>query len=175
MYCDSTGEILDLAGENNIIFYRDERTGKWTYRLLDVLYHNGAPLIREIRKFIHRITPESRLSPQSWYYVFNAINCVRTINGLAAALGMKEKIILPDADYGEIYERLKILFEEFNRRNAAQASDLPQTREALLTDEEFESAILLRVNKPLPLVEAEDDAEIFARRTRGECEQLLAA
>ena|SRR3989344_1895896 len=100
-YLKETGEILDLAGQDNVIFYREgtkgkdgKEKGKWTYRLIDALYTSPFKMIVETKKVLSTLFSEKNIGASGKNVLLNSFNCIRTINGLAEQLGIKERIFI---------------------------------------------------------------------------------
>lgn len=75
-YAEDTGEILDLAGSENVTLFQEE--GTWRYRLVDALYPGaGAP---------------DQLNRETF---------LRTVNGIAADLGLKRRLSSEDIKKNE--------------------------------------------------------------------------
>jgi hypothetical protein len=93
-YARRSGNILALAGQDNVFFFRS--AGRWTYRLMDVLPIPMGPVLHQAEEVALRA---SRCAPskQDLEAVKRALNFVRTINGFASALGLEERIGLSPA------------------------------------------------------------------------------
>ncbi|MBM3204862.1 hypothetical protein FJZ48_02695 [Candidatus Uhrbacteria bacterium] len=93
-YAKETQEIIDIFGDDNVLFYRDHIG--WNYRLIDpifplskiLLHLRQAMFLLEIDKPLGNMTPE-RVA------LHNGLNFVRTIHGLAHHLGVTERIPFP--------------------------------------------------------------------------------
>lgn len=78
-YSYETGEILDLAGTDNVTFYKEN--GEWTYRLIDALY--PGELLDGVDTSLGDLNHEIELDQHETYDLFNAIAYVRTLNAIA--------------------------------------------------------------------------------------------
>lgn len=109
-YTNETGELLDLAGFDNVPLWR-EPDGAWNYRLVDALYPgyvNGGKLELS-REALRRAVAGEKLEDEHRYPLLNAVNYVRLVNGLAAYLGEVERIeLVPPEARGKI-DYLKLL------------------------------------------------------------------
>jgi|GEM_PF-932505 len=94
-YTNETGEILDLAGNDNITVF--QKDGKWTYRLIDALYPMEIDNVENTRKAIQKLAYDQVLDKDDQGCLFNVLNFTRTINGLASYLGVQQRIeIVPE-------------------------------------------------------------------------------
>jgi hypothetical protein len=97
-FAEETGEILDLFGEDNVVFYREN--GNWTYKLIDPLYpfHNrvlarGREAYRSGSRF-YEISSEDAKALQQ------AVRFTRLINALASLVNAEElKKPEPEREY----------------------------------------------------------------------------
>jgi hypothetical protein len=93
-YAKTTGKILALAGQDNGFFVRE--AGRWTYQLMDVLPIPTGALLSEAEQFALGISDWPR-PKKELETIKRALNFVRTIDGLAAAVGVDERIGLSPA------------------------------------------------------------------------------
>jgi len=106
-YTEETGEFLDLAGSNNVIFTKKDH--KWSYRLLDALYPIGR-LVKKAKSAFLKISVGNELTKEDKNYLLNTLNYVRLINGLADLLGIHKRInIVPEVMVGDKIDLLEIL------------------------------------------------------------------
>lgn len=91
-FAKSTGHILALAGEDNVILY--PKDDGWDYLLVDAIPLYNDPILTSAKEAQERERAGEQLSNQDKAYVTRALNFVRTMNGLAAALGMEERLPL---------------------------------------------------------------------------------
>lgn len=102
-YANETGESLDLAGPDNVYFA--QKNGAWNYKLIDALYPDTEAILPRAREIINKCARGEQLDDvHEPNILLNALNFVRTINGLAAYLGMQERIALipPEAKHAAI-------------------------------------------------------------------------
>lgn len=111
-YVGETGEILDLAGKDNVTVFKKD--GRWNYRLVDALYPTGTNPARKrmldaAKAAVRKAASGSDLDEGEKNVVFNVINFVRDINGMAGQLGVDRRIGLVDpGDRGKV-DFLKLL------------------------------------------------------------------
>ncbi|MBM3204863.1 hypothetical protein FJZ48_02700 [Candidatus Uhrbacteria bacterium] len=91
MYVQDTDEILDLAGKDNLILY--QKNGTWKYQFVDALFPKANGL-GESRRALARASRGEGLSQEDRDMLLNGVNFVRTINGLAAYLGVPDRLSL---------------------------------------------------------------------------------
>ena len=98
-YTKDTGEMLDLAGQDNVIFFKD-KNGNWTYNLPDALYPSP-PIspegkLKEVQDILSKVSSNGTesLSPSERNVLMNTVNYARVINGLANWLEVSERIDL---------------------------------------------------------------------------------
>lgn len=89
-FAEETGNILALAGEDNVILYPKE--GGWNYLLVDAIPLYNDPIFRLAKEAKERSESQEDLSSQDKAYITRALNFARTMNGLAAALGLEERL-----------------------------------------------------------------------------------
>ncbi len=106
-YSNETGEVLDLAGSDNVAFltHGDE---VWTYQLIDALYPSGNVTIARLEETLREITDDS-FTEEKINIVLNGLNYVRTINGVARLLGLDKKIRLTSEGF-PLSEKIRKLF-----------------------------------------------------------------
>lgn len=97
-----TGGILDLAGTNNVIITPKDKA--WLFQILDGVYadkHDS--LIDEAKKVLFRVgmTGEGYATADERILLKNVLNYTRTINALAHALGLPDRVVLVDSDMEE--------------------------------------------------------------------------
>ena len=97
-FSQNTYEFLDLAGKNNVVFMKSGES--WQYLLIDAAYPGAdtGVLLRGQQALYSYITGQKVLSEEDVYALYNALNYTRTINALADALGMSERIHLLHED-----------------------------------------------------------------------------
>lgn len=105
-YSDETGEILDLAGKDNVTVY--QKDGKWNFRLVDALYPTGTNLkgssmLESARASVGKAAKGETIDEGEKNVVLNTLNFVRAINGMARQLGVPRQVrLVADADRGRI-------------------------------------------------------------------------
>lgn len=90
-YTEQTGNILDILGDDNVIFSAQD--GHWNYRLVDAAYPDFNPTFFEAKEGIKKLLEQDKLG-EDGSAVLNAVNYVRTVNGLSAAVGSDRRISL---------------------------------------------------------------------------------
>jgi hypothetical protein len=94
-YAEETGEIFDLAGQDNIVLY--QKDGKWTYSLVDTRYPGEGQMVNKARAALLKLSTEGELDEKEKNILLNIFNFVRTVNGLAEQLGAQKRInIVPE-------------------------------------------------------------------------------
>jgi hypothetical protein len=91
-YAENTGDILALAGEDNVIFY--PQNDGWNYLLVDALPIHSEPMFKVGRETLQKILQGENITDQEKSICMKALNFVRTINGLSASLGMSSRLKL---------------------------------------------------------------------------------
>lgn len=92
VYTDETGETLDLAGKDNVIIH--QKDGEWTYEIMDALYP-GESVLDHFKKLAPKIESGEKLEVHEVTAIMNAVNYIRTVNGLAKHLGLQKTLDLP--------------------------------------------------------------------------------
>lgn len=99
-YAEETGNILALAGQDNVLFYKDD--GKWTYLLVDVLPVHAEAMYALSKEVLHaaatgRPVWQHKSDVETTYekqLLMKTLNFVRMINGLAMELGIPNRLNL---------------------------------------------------------------------------------
>lgn len=96
-YSKVTGESLDLAGSDNVIFFKKEAT--WNYKLVDALYPSPPPSEGKIQQTRNIISEAAQNNGESIdkgdaNVLMNTLNYVHVVNGLATWLGADGRIDL---------------------------------------------------------------------------------
>lgn len=99
-YAKDTGNILALAGKDNIILY--QHSGVWNYLFIDVLPLHNESIFKDAQDSIHRYANGGKLMEYDKMLVMKALNFTRIINGLGASLGMIERLDLISEGDGDI-------------------------------------------------------------------------
>jgi len=101
-YAEKTGEILDLAGKDNVTVFK-EKDG-WNYRLVDALYPgSGEKLIERSAEAARRAAAGETLDEGEKNQLLNTINFTRAMNGMAKRLGVGTRIsFVPEEAKGKI-------------------------------------------------------------------------
>jgi hypothetical protein len=94
-YAQDTGNILAMAGEDNIILHN--REGQWNYLLVDALPVHNEPVFHEAQNIVRKYANSEILTKYEKTLLMKAMNFVRVTNGLAEKLGMEDRLhLLPD-------------------------------------------------------------------------------
>lgn len=92
-----TGDIFDLFGNENIIFFKDAGTGRYTARFIDGL-HSDVGMVRFAQKALEHYCAGEGVADFEVSPLLNVLNYARIINGLATVLGIKERFdFLPES------------------------------------------------------------------------------
>lgn len=89
---EETGNILALAGEDNVIL--TPKDGEWNYLLVDAIPLYNEPIFKLAKEALQRSENGEELSQQDKAFITRARNFVRTMNGLASVLGIQEHLEL---------------------------------------------------------------------------------
>lgn len=107
-YAENTGNILALAGKDNIIFYR--KNDLWNYLLVDALTIHDEPVLHFAREAIHKYLNNEQLTDHEKILIIKALNFTRIVNGLALCLDIEERLnIISDEDLGKDLDFAKLL------------------------------------------------------------------
>jgi hypothetical protein len=100
-YARTTGEILDLAGDDNVVFFKEGE--KWNYKLIDALYPGETDLLSKSEPLMRKAVAGENLDSYDRGRLMNIVNFVRGINGLAARLGLPDRLeVVPDDLKGKV-------------------------------------------------------------------------
>jgi hypothetical protein len=91
-YTEKTAEILDIAGDDNIIFF--QKDNKWSYMLVDAKYPGNDDIMNGLKLNLDKLTYEIEVEEFGENILLNAFNYIRTINGIAEQLGIKARIFV---------------------------------------------------------------------------------
>ncbi len=97
-YAEETGQILALAGEDNLLLHREY--DKWSYLLVDVLPNFDEPIFAETKKILVKIREKLPLSEKERDILKRGINFIRVINFLSKILGLDKKLTVPSVPDG---------------------------------------------------------------------------
>ena len=100
-YTERTGEILDIAGDDNIIFF--QKDNMWSYILVDAKYPGNNDVMRGLKLNLDKLKYEIETEEIGENILLNAFNYIRTINGIAEQLGIKARISV-GSEYSERQE-----------------------------------------------------------------------
>jgi hypothetical protein len=89
-FAEETGNILALAGEDNVIL--TPKDGDWNYLLVDAIPLYNEPIFALAKEAQARADSGERAHAQDKAFITRALNFVRTMNGLAAVLGLEERL-----------------------------------------------------------------------------------
>jgi len=90
IYTEDTGEILDLAGQDNVIVYQKE--DKISYSLVDARYPGDNRVMDKTVAILIKLSLGTEIDEHEKNLLLNGLNFVRTVNGLAELLGIDKKI-----------------------------------------------------------------------------------
>ncbi len=91
-FTKSTGNILALAGVDNVVFAKEN--GKWNYLLVDALSVNNERVFQEARAIMQKSIQGEDLSDHEKTLLNKAINYARVMNSLASVAGIPERLEL---------------------------------------------------------------------------------
>ncbi len=94
-YTKQTGKGLDLAGEKNILFFENPENNSWNYKLVDALSPHSEEALKEAKGLMEKVIAKEPLVDGEPFALTSAVNYVRTMNGLAKYVGIKEHIDMP--------------------------------------------------------------------------------
>lgn len=91
-YSASTGQILDIFGKDNVIFFKEGE--RWTYSLIDALYGNQGRYryIERIKEPTQKVLSDQPISEEEKNRMLNVYNYARNVNELAKNLGLNSQI-----------------------------------------------------------------------------------
>jgi len=89
-FAEETGNILALAGEDNVILF--PKGEGWSYLLVDAIPLYNDPIFKFAKVAKERSENGEDLSNKDKAYITRSLNFVRTMNGLAAASGLEERL-----------------------------------------------------------------------------------
>jgi hypothetical protein len=88
-YTNETREFLALRGKNNVLFIEDDQ---WDYKLIDALNPRSTPMLDYLIYALNSINSGHPLKELEQVALHNGLGHVRSINALAHALGLRERI-----------------------------------------------------------------------------------
>ncbi len=95
-YTNETGDIMALAGVNNLVFSKNSESGLWEYNLIDVLPVHTEKMFEVSKKVIGKYLIGEHIDELERTILVKTLNYVRVINFFAKSLGLKEVLnILP--------------------------------------------------------------------------------
>jgi hypothetical protein len=94
-YTEETGEIFDLAGQDNIVLF--QKDGNWTYSLVDARYPGESKMVDRAKIALLSLSAGIEIEEHEKNILLNMFNFVRTINGLAEQVGAQGRVnIIPE-------------------------------------------------------------------------------
>jgi|GEM_PF-2925995 hypothetical protein len=112
-YTTEVGDMLDLAGDNNVVFYKDG--GAWKYLCVDAMYPSDESWTLSKEAVAIWNTGED-LDNEERHAILNGINYARTLNQLAIQLGLSCRLSLSDTPLSprsrELHSMLRDLLKE---------------------------------------------------------------
>ncbi len=107
-YVEMSGEVLDIVGRGNVAFIPGRK--ECDYQLIDALYPSGGLTILEIKKSLLNFREKGdSISEQDINNIYNGLNFVRTINGLAAYMKLDVRLSQFDGMDVDCRDLLKML------------------------------------------------------------------
>ncbi len=95
LFTAETGEILDIAGQDNIILYLEEE--RWSFVLVDAQYPGNAKMMNSLKIILEKLLYGIEIEDLEKNVLLNSLNFIRTVNGMAEQLGSKARIhVSPD-------------------------------------------------------------------------------
>lgn len=88
-YVEKTGEVLDIAGEDNVQFYKEGDT--WDYVLLDAKYPKP-DLVRQAQEFLQNLVDGKEVKEWHLWVIGNYVNFLRTMNAFAELVGLEKRL-----------------------------------------------------------------------------------
>ena len=95
-YAEETGNILAMAGKDNVIFYKKDDV--WNYMLVDALPIHNEPVFKTAQEISKKIMNHEKITPHQQTLLMKALNFSRTINNIAEALGMSERLQIQEKE-----------------------------------------------------------------------------
>lgn len=94
-YAQETGNILALAGEDNVILF--QKDGQWNYLLVDAIPVHSEPVFALSKKTLEKVMANEPIDNHERNLLMKTLNFVRTVNGLAEFLGIDDRLdIIPE-------------------------------------------------------------------------------
>ncbi len=107
-YTEETGEIFDLAGEDNIVLYKEG--GKWTYVLTDTQFSGESKMIEKAETILLKLSEGKEIDEKEKHVLLNIFCFIWTVNGLAEQVGLQKRInIIPDSINGNAIDLSKLI------------------------------------------------------------------
>lgn len=102
-YTKEKGQTLALAGEDNVIFYKENSA--WTYLLIDAIPIPTEPIYKRAEEIIFNAGDSIIESDKAT--IFRCLNYVRVINGVAMALNVPDRLSMPKISHDQFLSILK--------------------------------------------------------------------
>lgn len=95
-FAERTGEMLDIMGKNNVLFYRKEDE-KWTYLFVDPLYGLDQKVLEKGRAAAKQRIAGEPIGAYEQNAIVQGINFTRMVNGVGKVAGSKRFYSFVDA------------------------------------------------------------------------------
>lgn len=99
-FADETGEIIDLVGVDNVVFYPTLH-GKWTYLLVDPFYGLEARALDLGRETYMKTQLGVPMNNKTGNAFFQSVNFVRVVNGIGKFVGSEKLYDYLPSDDGQ--------------------------------------------------------------------------
>jgi hypothetical protein len=110
-YSEETGELLDLAGPGNVIFYQEDDA--WKCLMIDAKYPDR-DRFTQAQEQMQRFLDGESLTDEQANWILNALAYVRSINATLALTGSEKRLRLVEADIAPESDRLfELLKKQF--------------------------------------------------------------
>lgn len=152
-YFNKTGQYLDIAGQDNIIFFKDD--GRWTFKLGTVIKMETAKKFENSLNWLHNGSQETEESGDHMSMLRYCFHWTKTLNTLAMMVGMDR--IITDANIVTMWsdlEKAEITGKPANPQRylsifqaveTSPADKLSEGVKAISVDPEKEADVLLAV------------------------------
>jgi len=93
-YFNKTGQYLDIAGRDNIIFFKDDE--RWTFKLGTVIKVETAKKFEDSLNWLHNGSKKTEESENHMGMLTYCFNWTKALNTLAMMVGMEKVIVDPN-------------------------------------------------------------------------------
>lgn len=131
-FAEETGEILDLIGSDNVVFFKDE-DGKWTYKLLDPFYGLESQILKRGQLAFMQMGSGEEPDHSLANGLMQSINFTRVINAIGRLAGSKKFYDFLPAKDGKppaLADAMRFLVTGGKRKVQMEQSQVTKKRES---------------------------------------------